>query len=352
MKKIIAIIGARPQFIKHAPIDFAFRNRFQLITLHTGQHYDQNMSQIFFDELGMNKPDYQLQTGGGLHGAQTGKMLELIEPILLAESPDAVLVYGDTNSTLAGALSASKLNIPVIHLEAGLRSFNRTMPEEINRVLTDHLSSLLLAPTAVAIQHLKNEGITSNVYLTGDVMCDMLHLAKNYAVQKPEKVGEYYYATIHRPYNTDQDERLIFILQTFNQLDKKVVFAIHPRTEAKMNQMGLSTSSFPQIEFIPPAGYFENVKWMSNARAIITDSGGIQKEAYMLQKKCITIRPETEWLETLEGNWNHLIFEDLHQLPTLLKVQTHNHKESLYGNGKAAYEIADIIEKFLETSHR
>ena len=348
MKKIISIVGARPQFIKHAPIELALKSHpIHLVAVHTGQHYDQNMSKVFFDQLGMRTPDYMLQAGSAGHGVQTGKMMMDLEPIFLQERPDAVLVYGDTNSTLAGALVAAKLNIPIIHLEAGLRSYNREMPEEVNRVLTDHLSALLLAPTQQAIDNLAKEGIQKNVSLTGDVMCDMLRLAqKTLAAPAPHQAA-YAYASIHRPYNTDNPEQLGKILTAFQNLSIRVKFAIHPRTRHKMELLGWNVENYPNIEFLPPLSYFDNIHTQAHAQAVITDSGGIQKEAYLLGRKCLTVRTETEWVETLAGGWNTLVFDRLDVLETLLQAPTTDYNPDLYGDGRAAEHIAQLIADFL-----
>ena len=340
--KIISIIGARPQFIKHAPIEKALSDHFESITIHTGQHYDENMSTIFFNQLAITSPKYLLQIGSGNHGAQTGKMMEVIEPILLDEKPNAVLVYGDTNSTLAGALVASKLHIPVIHLEAGLRSFNKEMPEEINRVLTDHISEILFAPSDKAVKNLKNEGIEKNVFKTGDVMCDMIHLSKK-SISEPKDEDPFYYATIHRPYNTDDRSRLLDVLNSFQSLKYKVQFAIHPRTQNKMKEWEIERADFNNIEFLDPVSYFDNISLLSHSEALITDSGGMQKEAYILQKKCVTIRTETEWVETLVGNWNTLVFDELDKIQELLNLEPNLHNDKLYGDGKASEQIVEII---------
>lgn len=344
--KILSVIGARPQFIKHAPVEKALSNYFSTPSIHTGQHYDKEMSDIFFSQLGIQQPTYMLEIGSANHGEQTGKMMIAIEPILLEEKPDAVLVYGDTNSTLAGALVAAKLHIPVIHIEAGLRSFNREMPEEVNRVMTDHLSSILFAPSDIAIENLKTEGITKNVFKTGDVMCDMIHLVKENLNTKAFD-ETYYYATIHRPYNTDEQDRLIKILEAFQSLKYKVKFPAHPRTVAKMKQWGIDKARFNNIEFMRPASYFDNISLLSHCEGLITDSGGMQKEAYILKKKCITIRTETEWVETLNGGWNTLIFENLQDIQVAMEAKPKAYIDNLYGDGKAAYEILEIIKKIL-----
>ncbi len=344
MKKIIGIIGARPQFIKHAPIEIAFKNKAELISIHTGQHYDHNMSQIFFDELGMKPPKYQLEVGSHSHGVQTGRMLADLEPIIINEQPDAILVYGDTNSTLAGALVGSKLHIPIIHVEAGLRSFNRAMPEEINRVLTDHVSAMLFVPTTSAIDNLAKEGIVDNIYFAGDVMCDMIHIVKNRGLIKRTKDhNQYYFVTLHRPYNTDSQERLTYVLGNLNQLDKKTKFPIHPRTRHKMKNFGMKVSDYPNIEFCEPFSYFENINQLANSSGLITDSGGMQKEAYWLRKKCVTVRTETEWVETLDFGCNTLIFEDLSNLNEIIQQQPLKWHSDLYGNGNAATQIVNTI---------
>jgi UDP-GlcNAc3NAcA epimerase len=345
-KKIISVIGARPQFIKHAPVSVALKKRFNSLSIHTGQHFDENMSRVFFDELNIAKPDFMLDLGKRTtHGAQTAIMLQEVEEILLKEKPDAVLLYGDTNSTIAGSLAASKLNIPIIHIEAGLRSFNREMPEEINRVVTDHLSSLLFAPTQTAIDNLKNEGITKGVYLTGDVMCDSLEMMKPFLEKKSER--NYYFTTLHRPYNTDEDSRLVRILQVLNQLDKPVVFPIHPRTSNLLKSRGEDLHAFSNIEFISPVGYKDCLSYQAYADCVITDSGGIQKEAYMLEKRCITIRKETEWVETLQGGCNTLVFDQPEKIADILSEQSELKFEKLYGDGRAAEEITSIIENHL-----
>jgi UDP-GlcNAc3NAcA epimerase len=347
MKKIISIIGARPQFIKHAPIQLQLQKYFTAKTIHTGQHYDANMSNIFFDQLGMAKPDFLFDLAGfSQQGEQTGKMMMEIEKVFLAEKPDACLIYGDTNSTLAGGLVAAKLHIPIIHIEAGLRSFNRSMPEEVNRIVADTFATMLFCPTKNAITNLAAEGITHNkIFLTGDVMCDMVKLMQP-RVQR--LVNEpYYFATIHRPYNTDDAARLQKIIEVFNALDKPVVFAVHPRTVARLAENNIDVNSFANIHIIEPTGYLDSISYQTFADCVITDSGGIQKEAYILKTRCITLRSETEWTETLEGNWNTLVFSNLDEIPTKLKEPLGTHSELLYGNGNAAAEIVALIQAHL-----
>lgn len=347
MKKIISIVGARPQFIKHAPMQFELQKHFNALTIHTGQHYDKNMSDVFFNELNMPKPDYLFDIGGSKpQGEQTGIMMAEIEKVCMSEKPDALLVYGDTNSTLAGALVAAKMHIPQIHVEAGLRSYNREMPEEINRIVADEFASMLFCPTDGAIDNLKKEGITHNkIYRCGDVMCDMVKIiepkTKN-LVNTP-----YYFVTIHRPYNTDDDVRLKSILDILNSLDKKVVFSIHPRTVSRIETFGFSTADFKNIEFIAPQSYADSISYQKYSDCVITDSGGIQKEAYILGRQCITLRSETEWTETLANGWNTLVFDDLAQLKSVLQQKPGEYIPDIYGNGHAAAEITEIIVKHL-----
>jgi UDP-GlcNAc3NAcA epimerase len=344
LKKVIVIIGARPQFIKHFAFETEAKDRVNLVTIHTGQHYDENMSQVFFNELGMSKPSYLLELGGGNHGNQTGKMMIEIEEIVLTEKPDFVVVYGDTNSTLAGALVAAKLHIPLVHIEAGLRSFNKEMPEEINRVLTDHISDYLFVPSQTSVKNLSNEGITKNVYDVGDIMKDLVLKATSHNwIQKSSNVGSYYYITLHRPYNTDAKDRLIYVLKSLNTLDKKAIFSIHPRTRNAMKSYSLEESDFVNIDFIDPQSYFSNLSFLYYSDGLITDSGGMQKEAYWLFKKCVTIRKETEWVETLKDGNNILLFEDLSNMNVILKSNFISSERQLYGDGNAAKKMVDIL---------
>lgn len=322
------------------------QKQFDAQTLHTGQHYDENMSQVFFDELGIPRPEYQIDLGGSLpQGKQTAVMITEIEEVLAKEDFDAVLVYGDTNSTLAATIVATKEHIPIIHVEAGLRSYNREMPEEINRIVADNFAYLLFSPSESAVENLRKEGITENVYVTGDVMCDMLRLVEN-NMDNPE-TEEYYFATIHRPYNTDDGSRLLRILTTLNNLDRKVVLAIHPRTRSRISTFEISLDSLSNIQIIDPLGYIDSIAHQKYSNAVITDSGGMQKEAYMLGKRCITLRTETEWEETLNGGWNTLVFDNLDEISTIVKRPLGDYNKKLYGDGKAAVEITRIIEEKL-----
>jgi UDP-GlcNAc3NAcA epimerase len=307
------------------------------------------MSKIFFDELGIPKPDYNLNVGSGSHGFQTGNMLIKIEEILLSEKPDIVLVYGDTNSTLAGALAASKLLIPVAHVEAGLRSFNMSMPEEQNRILTDHISKYLFAPTSTAVGNLRDEGIKNRVYNVGDVMYDaILHFSK--IAESKSKIlsklgvnkGDYILATIHRAENTNNIERLRNITNAFNKLEKKIILPLHPRTRKYINDYGLQFND--NVTIIEPVGYLDMVMLEKNSDKIVTDSGGVQKEAFFLSKPCITLRDETEWVETVENGWNVLTGADTDKIiDSIVHLNPKQEKQNYFGNGNAACGIKDIL---------
>jgi UDP-GlcNAc3NAcA epimerase len=361
--KIITIIGARPQFIKAAPFSEVFRKENKEILVHTGQHYDKNMSDIFFGELGLPKPDYNLGVGSGGHGIQTGRMLEKIEEILLIEKPDGMLVYGDTNSTLAGALAASKLHIPVFHVEAGLRSYNKFMPEEQNRILTDHISNLLLCPTQTAVDNLKKEGISTGVLNTGDIMYDAI--LRNIEISKslygegswleeirnengdvPSiKEKEYYLATIHRAENTDDQKKLREIFSAFEKMDKPVLLPLHPRTRKLIEMLDIDLIN---TIIINPVGYMLMLYLTENAYMVVTDSGGLQKEGYFLKTPCTTLRDQTEWIETLENGWNMLTPIDVNLILKTVsrELECLKHPQPmLFGDGKAAEYICHSILK-------
>lgn len=346
-KTILSIIGARPQFIKHAPVQLELQKHFRALTVHTGQHYDPKMSNVFFNELKMAEPDFRFDIGGSKpQGEQTGIMMTEIEKVCNEVKPDAMLVYGDTNSTLAGALVAAKMHIPQIHIEAGLRSFNRQMPEEINRIVADEFASLLFCPTDQAVINLAKEGISGNrVFRCGDVMCDTLKLVESRITRLFDQ--PYYFATVHRPYNTDDEQRLTRILNAFNNLDKPVVFPVHPRTVGRMEAFGLYRNAFANIRFVDPVGYIDSVSYQKFADCVITDSGGMQKEAYMMQKKCVTLRSETEWAETLVNNWNTLLFDNIEDLQLVISAPCGAYTDGVYGDGKAASEIVAIIAEKL-----
>jgi UDP-GlcNAc3NAcA epimerase len=350
--KIISIIGARPQFIKASPIELAFSKcpNVDFYSIHTGQHYDTNMSEIFFNQLKLKQPYKTLESGGKSHGKQTADILVGIEELLLEIKPNLIIVYGDTNSTIGAALAAAKLHIPIAHIEAGLRSFNKQMPEEVNRILTDHISDLLFVPSENAVSQLASEGITKQVFLCGDVMKDIMKICLDQNIIPDNNNKNYYYTTIHRPYNTDDKERLISILNTLNALDKKVIFSIHPRTLNLLKNTYQVELNFNNIEFIEPQGYFDNLAYLKNCDCVITDSGGMQKEAYWLQKKCITIRKETEWSETLENGCNTLVFDDLNEIENILKTENLQFDNMLYGTANASEIIAASIIDFIKDS--
>jgi UDP-GlcNAc3NAcA epimerase len=347
--QIVTVVGARPQFIKAGHVSRACAVRgIDEHLVHTGQHYDLNMSDIFFDALGLKEPDFHLGIGSGGHGAQTGKMLAAIEDILLDLMPDALLVYGDTNSTLAGALAAAKLHVPVVHVEAGLRSFNRRMPEEINRVMTDHISSLLFCPTDAAVQHLAAEGVTDGVHMVGDVMKDALDHWKQRSDGQSQTLsaygvepGRYYLATVHRAENVDNPDRLAGIMYALSALDLPVILPVHPRTRKALAAFG-DTSS-PAIRMIEPIGYLEMLALEGSARKILTDSGGVQKEAYMLGVPCVTLRDETEWTETVDAGWNVIVGADAPSiLSAALSSDVQAARPDFFGDGHASDRIADI----------
>ena len=354
--KIITIIGARPQFIKAVMVSRLIRKNHKEILLHTGQHYDQCMSDIFFKDLDLPRPDYNLDIGSASHAEQTANMLIDIEKVLLKEKADSVLVYGDTNSTLAGGLAAAKLNLPVFHIEAGLRSYNKKMPEEINRIITDHLSSLLFCPTQTAVDNLKSEGIKEGVFFSGDVMYDSTRYFYKKAKNKSDvlnklklKTNNYYLTTIHRVQNTDNKDKLAVILDTFNSVNKEVIFPIHPRTKKQMDRYCFMQACYPNIRFIKPVGYFAMLVLIKNARKVLTDSGGIQKEAFFLKTPCITLRDETEWPETLIKGKNKIVKINKKEIIKEIENSVFSnqlYEGSLFGDSKASQKIVKIIEEF------
>jgi UDP-N-acetylglucosamine 2-epimerase (non-hydrolysing) len=334
--KIVTVVGARPQFVKCAAVSREIRKDHTEILVHTGQHYDPEMSDIFFEELNIPKPDYHLGVGSATHGKQTGQILEKLEGVLLKEKPDLVIVYGDTNSTLAGALAAAKLHIPVAHVEAGLRSFDRTMPEEINRIVTDHIADLLFCPTQNAVDLLAKEGITKGVHFVGDVMADVLAFNKELADKKSKVIEDlgliprqYCVATIHRPVNTDSREALSSIIRAFGKAVMPIVFPVHPRTRKYLKEYGLIDNLPENVILTEPLGYLDMIQLLSQAKKILTDSGGIQKEAYILGVPCITLRENTEWVETLHDGWNVLVGADEGKIVRGLKM---SYPEKYQGN--------------------
>ena len=363
--KCLTVVGARPQFIKASAVSRALLNvsEIQEVLLHTGQHYDPSMSGIFFSELSIQQPDYNLGIGSGTHGCQTGKMLMAIEEVLLQEQPDWVIVYGDTNSTLAGALAASKLHISVAHVEAGLRSFNRQMPEEINRVLTDHISEILYAPTKAAADNLRREGISeAKIKQVGDVMYDAsLFFAEKVAANqqlltdRQLSAGYYILATVHRAENTDDSTRLRAIFDALIQLNDvlPVVLPLHPRTRKALETIGLIDQVMSTLRLLPPVGYLDMLSLEKQARLIVTDSGGVQKEAFFQRVPCITLRQQTEWVELIDLGWNTLIDPSdegriADRILTVLEqgLPLEDEKSStLYGGGTAAMEIAAHLKE-------
>ena len=348
--KIASIVGARPNFIKCAPLSREIRREFNEIIIHTGQHYDYEMNKVFFEELNIPEPDYHLDVGSGSHGYQTGEMIKRIEEVLLKEEPDLLLVYGDTNSTLAGALAASKLHITVAHIESGLRSYDKSMPEEINRILTDHCSDVLFCPTETSVENLKREGVTNGVYLTGDVMVDALKenikIAEKKAMILDEmglKPKEYYLATIHRAENTDDFERLENIVDAFCEIGS-LVFPCHPRTEKCLKGFGLWDRLVENVRVVRPVGYLDMLVLEKNARKVLTDSGGVQKEAYIFKVPCITLRDNTEWVETVEDGWNMLVGADKDKIVREAnEFEPDNKQRNVFGEGDASGRIVKII---------
>jgi len=345
--KIMSVVGARPQFIKAAPVSRVLRRKHVEVLVHTGQHYDDNMSDVFFRELDIPEPDINLGVGSGPHGAQTGGMMTDLETVAIEVKPDWVLVYGDTNSTLAAALVAAKLHIPIAHVEAGLRSFDRRMPEEINRVLSDHVSDLLLCPTEVAVRNLAREGIERGVHLVGDVMYDafLFNLA---AARKRDDVvkklglapGGFALATLHRAENTDDPQHLQSILRGIDESGLEVVLPLHPRTRSRLDGPPPA-----HIRVLDPVGYFDMLALEEAAAVIVTDSGGVQKEAYFLAKPCITLRDSTEWTETVEAGWNILVGWDSDRIAqAMLSFRPDGKRPELFGDGHAAEKISELLD--------
>jgi UDP-N-acetylglucosamine 2-epimerase len=388
--RILSIVGNRPQFIKSAPLSLALRDRAEEVVLHTGQHYDHDLSQVFFDELGLEPPKHRLEAGSGSHAEQIARMLPGIEAAVLEEQPGIVLVYGDTNSTLAGALAASKLRVPIAHVEAGLRSFDRAMPEELNRVLVDRVSSLLFAPSETAVSNLKNEGITDGVHDVGDVMLDANLRLAPIARERSEalelagvEAGGYALVTVHREANT-REPALGRIVEGLNALEEPMVFPLHPRTAGEIESQGLQLAGhvrpgppagyldfaalaspvvFPVhprtrarleaaglidrlagVTLVAPLGYLDFLELTRQARAILTDSGGVQKEAYWYEVPCVTLRENTEWVETVEAGWNRLVGTDPSAIATAAReARPGAEHPPLYGDGHAADLIADVL---------
>ncbi|HXZ94901.1 MAG TPA: UDP-N-acetylglucosamine 2-epimerase (non-hydrolyzing) [Dehalococcoidia bacterium] len=353
--KILTIVGARPQFIKAVLESKELRKKHKEVLVHTGQHYDYELSKVFFDELSIPEPDYNLGIGSDSHAVQTGKMMIAIERVLLKEKPDWVLVYGDTNSTLAGALAAVKIHIPVAHVEAGPRMFDKDIPEEINRVLTDHVSSLLFAPTQTAVDNLKKEGLTEGVHLTGDIMLDSFLYFSKVAERKSKilyhiglKRRGYLLATVHRAGNTDDEKKIRSIVDAFVSVDDRIVFPVHPRTEKYLKKYGLydTLKNAPNLKLIEPVGYLDSITLTSNALKVLTDSGGLQKEAYFANVPCITLDDTTAWVETVQDGWNVLVASNRKKIIEVIKrFEPRGKQRKVFGNGKAAERIVGIINR-------
>jgi len=354
--KIVTIVGARPQFIKAAAVSRVIRdgyvNKIEEVLVHTGQHYDENMSKVFFEELDIPQPKYNLAISGGQHGAMTGRMLEAIEKVLLDERPDWVLIYGDTNSTLAGALAAAKLHIPVAHVEAGLRSFNMSMPEEINRILADRVSNLLFCPTETAVKNLTSEGIRNGVHNVGDVMYDVSIFYQDMARERSAVLSDlglvergYVLATCHRAENTDDPDRLLGIVDALSAITGKipVVLPLHPRTRKLLVEQRCM-DRLGAVRLLDPVSFLDMVRLEQSAQVIITDSGGVQKEAYFFGVPCLTMRDETEWVETLESGWNELVGADAERIAiAYASIHIPASRSQLYGDGQAAERIIQLL---------
>lgn len=345
--RMVSVVGARPQFVKLAPVARAAHAAgVEHHIIHTGQHYDPMLSDVFFNELGIPSPDRHLGIGSGSHGAQTGAMVAALESAFEIERPDWVLVYGDTNSTLAAAVAAVKLHIPLAHLEAGLRSFNRRMPEEHNRVLTDHAADLCLAPTEKALEHLTREGLADRSVVVGDVMTDVLYLVRDEVVERPNPLshehGEYIVATLHRAETTDDPARLSAVVTALSRLEHPVVLLAHPRLVAKAAEHGIDLT-VGTLTRHDPLGYPDLVAAVSNARHVVTDSGGLQKEAFLLRVPCTTVRTETEWVETVELGWNRLALSDEEIVESVTRPLPAETTAAPYGDGRAADRVIEVL---------
>jgi len=345
--RVISVVGARPQFVKLAPVSRALEGRAEHVVVHTGQHYDERMSDVFFRELGIAPADVNLAVGSGPHGAQTAAMLAGLEPVLEEAAPDWVLVYGDTNSTIAAALAAVKLHLPLAHLEAGLRSFNRRMPEEHNRVLTDHAADLCLAPTTAALRHLAAEGLGDRSVEVGDVMTDVLHRVREENTRRPRDrpapAGDYYVATLHRPDNTDDPSRLRSVVTAMAGLDREVLLVVHPRLGAMAERHGVALDA-GALRPVAPLGYPDLIDAVQHSAGVITDSGGLQKEAFLLRVPCTTVRSETEWTETVELGWNVLVDRRLDELAAAVtRPRPAPTDATPYGDGYAAVRVVDAL---------
>jgi UDP-N-acetylglucosamine 2-epimerase len=353
--RILTIIGNRPQFVKAAAVSRRLREDHDELIVHTGQHYDDELSRVFFEELGVPAPDRELGAGSGTNSAQTARILAALEPLLGELRPDLALVYGDTNSTLAGALAAAQGSVPLGHVEAGMRSFDRSMPEELNRVLTDHASDLLLCSTETAVTNLEREAVQGEIALVGDVMADVSLAFRDIAEERSDALaerglepGSYLVVTAHRAGNVDDPDRLLQLVELLEALPLPAVFPLHPRTRARLEAAGLleRLSGAGGIDLGPPLGYLDFLKLARHARAILTDSGGVQKEAYLLGVPCVTLRPSTEWVETVNAGWNVLVDLDREAALAALDRRPPSERPELYGGGKAAEMVREALSAY------
>lgn len=355
--KVLSVVGARPQFVKALPVSEVLRDDHEEVLVHTGQHYDDELSDVFFRELQLPTPDHHLGVGSNTHAVQTARIMQGLDPVMADESPDVTLVYGDTNSTLAGALVAAKRGPILVHIEAGLRSNNWAMPEEVNRVLTDHTADLLFAPSRTAVDNLRAEGLTSGVTQTGDVMYDALRRMRPESRARSTILsdldldeGRYILATVHRAGNTDDCERLAAIVEGLAAASLTVVFPCHPRTEARLRATGLWRQAESAFELIDPVGYLDFIRLIDGADRVATDSGGVQKEAFFLDTPCVTLRDETEWVETVDAGWNVLVGAQSKRIRTALTDPfTLSEKPSVYGDGTAAQQVVRVLSGHAES---
>ena len=353
--RILTIIGNRPQFVKAAAVSRLLRERYEELIVHTGQHYDDELSQVFFDELGVPAPDRELGVGSGTNTAQTARILSALEPVIEEVSPDLAMVYGDTNSTLAGALAGAQGDVPVAHVEAGMRSFDRSMPEELNRVLTDHASDLLLCSTETAMDNLRREDARGRAELVGDVMADVSLAFRDIAAERSRALeerglepGSYLLVTAHRAGNVDPPDRLRALVGLLERLPLPAVFPLHPRTRGRLEATGLleRLEGASGLKLAPPLGYLDFLQLARNARAVVTDSGGVQKEAYLLGVPCVTLRDRTEWVETVETRWNVLVDLDRDALLAALARRPPVEHPELYGGGRAAERVREAVSAY------
>jgi UDP-N-acetylglucosamine 2-epimerase (non-hydrolysing)/UDP-GlcNAc3NAcA epimerase len=350
--RVLTVIGNRPQFVKAAAVSDRLRTGAHEVLVHTGQHYDDELSRVFFDELGLPRPDHRLELGGGTNTGQTARMLASLEPLIAAERPDVLLVYGDTNSTMAGALAGAQAGVPVAHVEAGMRSYDRTMPEELNRVVADHAASLLLCSSERAAETLRGERVVGDVVVVGDVMVDVAQLLTPRARERTEALeacgvqpGEYLLVTAHRAGNVDDPARLARLVELLLAVPGPVVLPLHPRTQARLHAAGLYERLAAGVRLVPPLGYLDFTALLVNARAVLTDSGGVQKEAYLAGVRCVTLRSTTEWTETVDAGWNELVDLDAVAAVAALARPLPAERPPLYGDGRAGERVVEALRR-------